>query len=129
MKKGLVLVIAVLNAFLVGHQTFALTDDEIQKSIQSILNVRHPQDDRHTWEALGATAPKVIISMFQSSRSVYDKIRLINGLAWFDDASAIAFLKKEAKENNRGSWFFAYIMDINDEERAKVNLKTNFYNK
>lgn len=45
------------------------------------------------------------------------------------DERTIQKYEKEAKENNRGSWFFAYIMDINDEERAKVNLKTNFYNK
>lgn len=36
------------------------------------------------------------------------------------DERTIQKYEKEAKENNRGSWFFAYIMDINDEERAKV---------
>jgi peptide chain release factor subunit 3 len=35
------------------------------------------------------------------------------------DERTIQKYEKEAKENNRGSWFFAYIMDINDEERAK----------
>ena len=27
--------------------------------------------------------------------------------------------EKEAKENNRGTWFYAYIMDTIEEERAK----------
>jgi len=37
------------------------------------------------------------------------------------DERTIQKYEKEAKENNRGTWFFAYIMDINDEERAKVS--------
>jgi len=35
------------------------------------------------------------------------------------DARTIEKYEKEAKEKNRDSWFLAYIMDTNDEERAK----------
>jgi hypothetical protein len=102
MRKKLVILFttALMHPLLFSQQSFALSDEEIQKSIQSILNVRHPQDSRQTWQSLGASAPRVIISLYQSSHSIYDKIRLIDGLAWFDDAATIEFLKKEAKENS-----------------------------
>jgi Translation elongation factor EF-1alpha (GTPase) len=35
------------------------------------------------------------------------------------DQNDVRKLQMEAKENNRESWFLAYIMDINDEEKAK----------
>ncbi len=35
------------------------------------------------------------------------------------DKRTIEKYEKEAKENNRGSWFYAYIMDTIEEERAK----------
>jgi peptide chain release factor subunit 3 len=35
------------------------------------------------------------------------------------DQNDVRKLQAEAKENNRESWFLAYIMDINDEEKAK----------
>lgn len=36
------------------------------------------------------------------------------------DQRTIEKYEKEAKENNRASWFLAYVMDTNEEERAKV---------
>jgi peptide chain release factor subunit 3 len=36
------------------------------------------------------------------------------------DQRLIEKYEKEAIEKNRGSWFLAYIMDTNDEERTKV---------
>lgn len=36
------------------------------------------------------------------------------------DQRTIEKYEREAKEKNRESWFFAYIMDTNEEERAKV---------
>ena len=35
------------------------------------------------------------------------------------DERTIEKYQKEAKENNRESWYMAYVMDTNDEERAK----------
>ena len=35
------------------------------------------------------------------------------------DARTIEKYEKEAKEKNRESWFLAFIMDTNEEERAK----------
>ena len=35
------------------------------------------------------------------------------------DARTIEKYEKEAKEKNRDSWFLAFIMDTNEEERAK----------
>ena len=31
----------------------------------------------------------------------------------------MSHVRREAKEKNRESWYMAYIMDTNDEERAK----------
>jgi peptide chain release factor subunit 3 len=36
------------------------------------------------------------------------------------DERTIAKYEKEAKEKNRESWYLAYIMDTNEEERSKV---------
>ena len=38
------------------------------------------------------------------------------------DDRTIQKYEKEAKEKNRESWFYAYIMDTNEEERAKVHF-------
>lgn len=35
------------------------------------------------------------------------------------DARTIEKYEREAKEKNRESWYFAYVMDVNEEERAK----------
>lgn len=35
------------------------------------------------------------------------------------DARTVAKYKEEAKEKNRESWWLAYVMDVNDEEKAK----------
>lgn len=50
------------------------------------------------------------------------------------DERTIQKYEKEAKDNNRESWFLAYIMDTNEEERAKVffcltfvDASNNFY--
>ena len=36
------------------------------------------------------------------------------------DSRTIEKYQREAKEKNRGTWFLAFIMDTNEEERAKV---------
>jgi hypothetical protein len=41
------------------------------------------------------------------------------------DQRTIEKYEREAKEKNRESWYFAYIMDTNEEERAKVRF-SNF---
>ncbi|KAL5079512.1 hypothetical protein RYX36_007933 [Vicia faba] len=38
------------------------------------------------------------------------------------DERTIQKYEKEAKEKSRESWYMAYIMDTNDEERAKDNV-------
>ena len=41
------------------------------------------------------------------------------------DDRTIEKYEREAKEKNRESWYMAYIMDTNEEERAKVSLVIN----
>jgi translation elongation factor EF-1alpha len=42
------------------------------------------------------------------------------------DERTIQKYEREAKEKNRESWYMAYIMDTNEEERAKVKSMTQF---
>lgn len=42
------------------------------------------------------------------------------------DQRTIEKYEREAKEKNRGTWFLAYIMDTNEEERAKVPSHSSF---
>jgi peptide chain release factor subunit 3 len=45
------------------------------------------------------------------------------------DQRLIEKYEKEAIEKNRGSWFLAYIMDTNDEERTKVCLTCSHHSR
>ena len=45
------------------------------------------------------------------------------------DSRTIEKYEREAKEKNRDSWFLAFIMDTNEEERAKgktVEVRKSF---
>ena len=43
------------------------------------------------------------------------------------DKRTIEKFEREAKVRNRESWFLAYIMDTNEEERAKVGVSASFH--
>ena len=74
-------------------------EEEIQKNIQIVLEQRHPVDTPKWWRSLGSQAPKVIISMYETTDSTYQRIRLVQGLSWFDDSTATEFLKKQIQTN------------------------------
>ena len=42
------------------------------------------------------------------------------------DDRTIEKYEREAKDKNRESWYMAYIMDTNEEERAKVRAPSRF---
>lgn len=72
---------------------------------------------------------RVIINSLDAGKStISGNILYITGMV---DQRLIEKYEKEAVEKNRSSWFLAYILDTNDEERAKVlihltNLKYHF---
>lgn len=69
----------------------------LQNQIQSVIQERHPTDTPDWWKGLGPQAPAVIMSMYQSSSHIYQRIRLVEGLGWFDDSTATQFLKEQAQ--------------------------------
>lgn len=95
-KKYLVLNaigIFCLICLLIGQSAYSTTDEEIREKIHDTIKVRHPVDQPEWWRSLGSQAPHVIISMYNETSSTYEKIRLIEALAWFDDPAAVSFLK------------------------------------
>ncbi|MFZ9596128.1 MAG: HEAT repeat domain-containing protein [Bdellovibrionia bacterium] len=73
--------------------SWALSRAELRESIESTISMRHPQETGEWWQSLGPSAPEVMIEMIQSETRVYRKIRLLDGLAWFDDPKVVEFLK------------------------------------
>jgi hypothetical protein len=93
-----VAVVAFISGIFVSF-VYASSEVEIRQAIQNVLKVRHPSESGNWWQSLGPTAPGIIISMYHESHSIYEKIRLVDSLAWFDDSAATHFLKNEAKNN------------------------------
>lgn len=69
----------------------------LRDQIQSVILERHPTDTADWWRGLGSQAPAVIMSMYQDSSHVYQRLRLVEGLGWFDDSSVTDFLKEQAQ--------------------------------
>lgn len=55
--------------------------------------------------------------------TICGSIMYITGMV---DKRTIEKFEREAKVRNRESWFLAYIMDTNEEERAKVGVSFSF---
>lgn len=72
---------------------------EMESAILEILKQRHPSDRSETWIALGDQAPLVIIEMYEKIKNTYHKVRLLEGLGWFDRPEALEFLKKVAQQS------------------------------
>ncbi len=68
----------------------------LEEKIQATIDQRHPTDTADWWRALGPDAVKTIIAMYDQTSQVYPRIRLIQGLGWFDDPDAVAFIKNQA---------------------------------
>ncbi|MGE0615307.1 MAG: hypothetical protein AB7P04_06680 [Bacteriovoracia bacterium] len=73
-------------------------ETEIRHSINEVLSQRHPTETAETWRSMGAGTSAVIIKMFEETSATYRRVRLLNGLQWFDDADAADFLKRQATD-------------------------------
>lgn len=89
-------VLSCLGAILLNQNAMAKTNAEIQEMIQEVLMDRHPADGPDWWRSLGSNAPVVIISMYESSSHTYQRIRLLQGLGWFNTSEVGDFLKRQA---------------------------------
>jgi hypothetical protein len=78
-------------------EVWASSDEEIRNAIQVILKSRHPTENGEWWSSLGPNAPKIIMDLYSTDKSIYHKVRLMDALAWFDDAAAANFMKKEGQ--------------------------------
>lgn len=56
--------------------------------------------------------------------TICGSIMYITGMV---DKRTIEKYEREAKVRNRESWFLAYIMDTNEEERAKVSVQLAYH--
>jgi hypothetical protein len=99
--RDVVLCFAVGLAVVAGlsgtRQAWALTNDEVKAQIEEVLMERHPSDTPDWWRSLGSNTPGVIISMYERTSYTYKRVRLLQGLAWFDVPEAVEFLKRQAE--------------------------------
>ncbi len=96
-SKWLLTLLLTVNFMLPLYASPAsFSPDQIQEAIDETLAQRHPKDNAQWWRSLGEGAPPIIIRMFEDSKQVFRRVRLLQGLGWFDDPVALDFIKKQA---------------------------------
>ncbi|MGZ3686969.1 MAG: HEAT repeat domain-containing protein [Bdellovibrionota bacterium] len=95
-----------------GAAAWALTDAEVKQEVEDKISERHPTDTPDWWKALGPGAPRVLIDLFNAENQTYNRLRLLHGLAWFDDPVATQFLKEQAKTAENGVYRQAAIRTL-----------------
>jgi hypothetical protein len=79
----------------------AATSD-LEEIIQDKISERHPTDTPAWWQSLGPEASHVMISLYDKTPGIYQRLRLVEALGWFHDPEAVAFLKRQAETNPEG---------------------------
>lgn len=99
-KIGALLVL--LQAGLVsGAEDKSGPDERLQAEIESLITQRHPSDTSKSWRALGRRAPTVMMQLYASRETLFEKIRLLEALGWFKTPEVSQFLKQTyEKESN-----------------------------
>ncbi len=94
----------ILLSCLLLLSSFALaTPETIRDWVNETVRQRHPLDKPEDWRKLGPEAPGVIMELYRTSKSTYHQLRLLQGLAWFHDPAALAFLKEVAEKSDQKS--------------------------
>ncbi len=78
----------------------ALNETEIRDAVESAIRMNHPHENGNWWKSLGPKTPDILISLYRADATLYEKIRLIDGMAWFDTPEVVAFLKSEYESNS-----------------------------
>jgi hypothetical protein len=92
--------LVLLAALLLGPVAHALTEAEIREQVTAVISQRHPKDSPDWWRGLGPQAPRILIRMHDETDRASHKLRLLQGLAWFDDPAATDFLKQQARSSS-----------------------------
>lgn len=92
----------IVGALALAQGTTGQAPGQIRNEIQGLLGDRHPKAGAEWWQALGPGTPGVILQMLGEGPTLSDRIRLLQGLAWFDDPAATAALKTEAETTGSG---------------------------
>jgi len=77
--------------------------DSLSDEIEAAISVRHPSETGSWWQSLGPRAPQVILSMVSQTDSIYRKVRLIDALAWYDNARATQWMKQAVDQNSNSA--------------------------
>jgi hypothetical protein len=95
----LTVLFSIVSLGMAGAAFAQRTDAEIQAAIENVIMQYHPTDTASWWRSLGPDTPSVIQSMYDQQSFVYNRLRLVQALAWFDDPTATAFLEKVAQDS------------------------------
>jgi hypothetical protein len=95
------------------------TDAELEQAIQDVIIQRHPTDTPEWWRELGPEAPRVIIGMAEKAPRLYQRLRLVEALGWFDDQRAVEYLKRQADSASNGVIRNAAVKAIGNSQGAK----------
>jgi hypothetical protein len=100
-------------------QAFARTEAELRETISEVLEQQHPREGASWWRSLGSDAPKVMIAMYRETTHIYERMRLLHALGWFDDPSVVEFLKAEAKRTDESVIRNAIVRSVSNSAGAR----------
>jgi hypothetical protein len=95
------------------------SDAEIRQKVGEAIRQRHSVPNREWWLSLGPEAPQVMISMHQETSHILHGMRILHGLAFFDDPVAIEYVKNEGRTTKRDVVRTAAIRAIADGQGDK----------
>ncbi len=76
-------------------------NQDLEEIIQEKISERHPTDTPAWWQSLGPEAPKTMIALYEKAPGIYQRLRLVEALGWYQDPEALAFLKKLAESSTQ----------------------------
>ncbi len=84
-------------------RAFALSSTQIEAQIQGQIMQRHPTQNaamtRNWWRALGTEAPGIMIAIYERSKNLHHRVRLLESLRHFEDSpEAVGYLRKVLDE-------------------------------
>eukprot|EP01132_Coremiostelium_polycephalum_P005593 gene5593-6961_t len=104
------------SVFVIEDDDFEDEEDEVAESTAK-LSINQKSEAELKPEDAREHVNLVFLGHVDAGKStISGNIMLLTGQV---NAHTLAKYEKEAKENNRESWIFAYILDTNEEERAR----------
>jgi hypothetical protein len=91
--------VSVILIFICLNLAFAKSDSEVRDEIQTYLLDRHPSTTPQWWQSLGPRTPQILIEVYGKTDRVDHKMKLLQGVAAFDQPAVGEFLKKQATDS------------------------------